>query len=113
MAKIHQLRPRRSSSRKKPADGEHYLLRLFTTGTTPRSRRAVHNLHEICETNLKGRYALEVIDIYQEPGRATQADIIATPTLIKEEPLPVRRMIGDLSDRPKVLLNLAIAGAGK
>jgi circadian clock protein KaiB len=113
MAKIHQLHPGRTSNRKKPGDGEHYLLRLFTTGTTPRSSRAVRNLHEICETNLKGRYDLEVIDIYQEPGRATQADIIATPTLIKEEPLPVRRMIGDLSDRPRVLVNLAIAGARK
>jgi circadian clock protein KaiB len=111
MAKIHHLQPRLTSSRKKLTDGEHYLLRLFTTGTTPRSRTAVRNLHEICETNLKGRYNLEVIDIYQEPGRATEADIIATPTLIKEEPLPVRRMIGDLSDRPKVLSNLAIAGA--
>jgi circadian clock protein KaiB len=113
MAKIHQLWPRRTSSRKTAADGKHYLLRLFTTGTTPRSRTAVRNLHEICETNLKGRYNLEVIDIYQEPGRATQADIIATPTLIKEEPLPVRRMIGDLSDRPKVLLGLAIVRAGR
>ena len=113
MAKIHHLRPRPTSNRKKPADGEHYLLRLFTTGTTPRSSIAVRNLHEICETNLKGRYNLEVIDIFQEPGRATEADIIATPTLIKDEPLPVQRMIGDLSDRPKVLFNLAIAGARK
>ena len=112
MAKIHRLTPKHTSSKKKPAAG-HYLLRLFTTGTTPRSSRAVRNLHEICETNLKGRYDLEVIDIYQEPGRATEADIIATPTLIKEEPLPVRRMIGDLSNRPKVLLNLAIAGVAK
>jgi circadian clock protein KaiB len=113
MAKIHQLRPRRKSSKKKSADGEHYLLRLFTTGTTPRSTRAVRNLHEICETSLKGKYDLEVIDIYQEPGRASQADIIATPTLIKEEPLPVRRMVGDLSDRSRVLLNLAIVGVRK
>jgi len=92
---------------------QSYLLRLFTTGTSPRSTRALRNLHEICESNLKGRYHLEVIDIYQEPGRASESDIIAAPTLIKDQPLPSRRMIGDLSDRPKVLLSLAIAGGSK
>jgi circadian clock protein KaiB len=109
MAKIHQLRLKPART-KKPSRSERYLLRLFTSGTTPRSTRAIQNLSEICEANLKGRYDLEVIDIYQEPGRATESDIIAAPTLIKEEPLPVRRLVGDLSDRPKVLLNLAIAG---
>ena len=109
MAKIHHLRPKPGRT-KKPSRSERYLLRLFTSGTTPRSTRAIQNLSEICEANLKGRYDLEVIDIYQDPGRATESDIIAAPTLTKEEPLPVRRLVGDLSDRPKVLLNLAIAG---
>ena len=110
MAKIHQIGPRAraKASQSKPA---HYMLRLFTSGTTPRSTRALRNLREICETDLKDRYDLEVIDIYQEPGRATESDIIAAPTLIKEEPLPMKRLIGDLSDRPKVLLSLAIASA--
>ena len=110
MAKIHQLKPgaRAKASKSKPA---RYMLRLFTSGTTPRSTRALRNLREICETDLKDRYDLEVIDIYQEPGRATESDIIAAPTLIKEEPLPMKRLIGDLSDRPKVLLSLAIARA--
>jgi circadian clock protein KaiB len=112
MAKIHQLKPKPRRT-KKPPQSERYRLRLFTSGSTPRSTRAIQNLSEICEANLKGRYDLEVIDIYQEPGRATESDIIAAPTLIKEEPLPVRRMIGDLSDRPKVLVNLAIAGITK
>ena len=85
------------------------MLRLFTTGTTPRSTRAIQNLRAICEAMLKGRYQLEVVDIYQEPGRASEADIIAAPTLIKEEPEPKRRMVGDLSDRVKVISNLAIA----
>ena len=85
------------------------MLRLFTTGTTPRSTRAIQNLRDICEAMLKGRYQLEVVDIYQEPGRASEADIIAAPTLIKEEPEPKRRMVGDLSDRVKVISNLAIA----
>lgn len=110
MAKIHQIGPRvrANASKSKPA---HYLLRLFTSGTTPRSTRALQNIREICETDLEGNYDLEVVDIYQEPGRATESDIIAAPTLIKEEPLPVKRLIGDLSDRPKVLAGLAIARA--
>jgi circadian clock protein KaiB len=110
VAKIHQIgsRTRAKASKSKPA---HYMLRLFTSGTSPRSTNALRNLREICETDLKDRYDLEVIDIYQEPGRATESNIIAAPTLIKEEPLPARRMVGDLSDRPKVLLSLAIAGA--
>jgi circadian clock protein KaiB len=118
VAKIHRLKPgarakaSKSTSESKPTT-EHYTLRLFTSGTTPRSTRAIRNLREICETDLKGNYDLEVVDIYQEPGRATESDIIAAPTLIKEEPPPTKRIIGDLSDRPKVLFNLAIAGVLK
>ena len=108
MAKIHVLKPRSSSRGKKPRNRGRYLLRLFTVGTTPRSTRAVQNVCDICEANLKGRYELQVIDIYQEPGRASQSNIIAAPTLIKEQPPPMRRIVGDLSDRTKVLLNLAI-----
>jgi circadian clock protein KaiB len=88
-------------------------LPAFTIGTTPRSTRALQNLRNICEALLKGRYQLEVIDIYQQPGRASEADIIAAPTLIKEEPQPACRMVGDLSDRNKVIMNLSIAGASK
>jgi len=122
VAKIHQFKPgarakaSKSKSKSKSeskANPDRYTLRLFTSGTTPRSTRAVRNLREICETDLKGNYDLEVIDIYQEPGRATESDIIAAPTLIKEEPPPVKRMVGDLSDRPKVLYYLAIAGGSK
>ena len=122
MAKIHQFKPgarvKTSKSKLKSkfgskANPDRYTLRLFTSGTTPRSTRAVRNLREICETDLKGNYDLEVIDIYQEPGRATESDIIAAPTLIREEPPPVKRMVGDLSDRPKVLYYVAIAGGSK
>jgi circadian clock protein KaiB len=116
MGKIHQIRPRARAKASKPtskANPERYTLRLFTSGTTPRSTKALRNLREICDANLKGKYDLEVIDIYQEPGRATESDIIAAPTLIKEEPPPVKRIVGDLSDRPKVLYYLAIAGGSK
>lgn len=117
MAKIHHLKPgarakAKSKAISKPApNAGHYMLRLFTSGTTPRSTRALQNLREICETDLEGNYELEVVDIYQEPGRATESDIIAAPTLIKDEPLPIKRLIGDLSDRPKVLLSLAVGRA--
>ena len=86
------------------------MLRLFTSGTTPRSTGRCEICARSAKTDLQGNYDLEVVDIYQEPGRATESDIIAAPTLIKEEPLPTKRMVGDLSDRPKVLLGLAIAG---
>ena len=111
MGNLHKLRPREKSTRAPRRKRSDFVLRLFTTGTTPRSTRAVQNLRDICEALLKGRYQLEVIDIYQEPGRASEADIIAAPTLIKEEPQPACRMVGDLSDRNKVISNLAIAGA--
>ena len=112
MAKIRHLRAV-PLAKHQPRKLESYILRLFTTGTSPRSMRALRNLHEICEGNLKGRYRLEVIDIYQQPGRASESDIIAAPTLIKDQPLPARRLIGDLSDRPKVLVSLAIASESK
>jgi len=112
VAKIHHIGSRARAKTSNSAPGR-YLLRLFTSGTTPRSTRALQNLREICETDLQGNYDLEVVDIYQEPGRATESDIIAAPTLIKEEPPPTKRMVGDLSDRPKVLLGLAIAGKSK
>jgi circadian clock protein KaiB len=113
MGQLRRLRPRKNPARHRARTGSIYVLRLFTTGTTPRSTRAIRNLHEICEAILKGRYELEVIDIYQEPGRASENDIIAAPTLLKDEPAPARRMVGDLSDREKVLSHLDIMKATK
>jgi len=109
MGNLRKPRPRAAAASAPKFKKILYVLRLFTTGTTPCSTRAIQNLREICEAMLKGRYQLEVIDIYQEPGRASEADIIAAPTLIKEEPEPRRRMVGDLSNRSKVISNLAIA----
>jgi circadian clock protein KaiB len=82
------------------------LLRLYVTGMTPRSARAIANIKEICEQHLQGRYDLQVIDIYQQPDLAAGDQIIAVPTLIKKLPPPLRRIIGDLSDREKVLVGL-------
>ena len=89
-------------------DNETYILRLYITGMTPNSRRAVENINKICEEYLKGRYDLEVIDIYQQPDQAVDGQIIAAPTLVKCAPHPTRRLIGDLSNLPKVLLGLDI-----
>ena len=83
-----------------------YVLRLYVTGLTARSVRAVSNLRAICDDYLDGQYDLEVIDIYQQPVLAKGEQIIAAPTLVKELPLPMRRIIGDMSDRERVLLGL-------
>jgi circadian clock protein KaiB len=85
---------------------ECYVLRLYVTGLTPRSSRAISNLKAICDEYLKGRYDLEVIDIYQEPALTKGDQIIAAPTLIKKRPLPIRRIIGDMSRRDRVLSGL-------
>lgn len=84
----------------------HYKLRLFITGSTPRSTRAIANMRKICEENLHGRYDLEVVDVYENPDATKELQVIATPTLIKILPEPLRRIIGDLSDREKVLAGL-------
>jgi circadian clock protein KaiB len=83
-----------------------YVLKLYVTGTTPQSVRALENIKEICETHLKGRYVLEVIDLYKRPSLASGEQIIAAPTLIKNLPLPLRRIIGDMSNIEKVLVGL-------
>ena len=87
---------------------ELYVLRLYVTGMTARSARAVKNLQAICDEYLKGRYDLEVIDIYQQPVLTKGEQIIAAPTLIKKLPLPMRRIIGDMSNLDRVLLGLDI-----
>jgi circadian clock protein KaiB len=93
-----------------------YVLRLYVTGMTPRSARAVTNLQAICDEYLEGQYDLDVIDIYQHPALTKGEQIIAAPTLIKKLPLPMRRIIGDMSDRERVLLGLDLVrtrGTGK
>lgn len=88
------------------AGNEKYLLRLYVTGITPKSTRAIQNLKKICEENLKGHYELEVIDIYQQPTLAKDEQIVAVPTLIKKLPNPLRRLIGDMSDKERILVGL-------
>jgi circadian clock protein KaiB len=99
---------RANSTGNKSPDPERYLLRLFVTGTTPRSARAIRNIRAVCEDHLPDRYDLEVIDIYQHPEYVRTEQIIVTPTLVKQNPLPVRKLIGDLSDTARVLAGLDI-----
>ena len=87
---------------------EHYVLRLYIAGTSPRSMRALHNIKEVCEASLKGHYDLEVIDLYQQPALAEVDQIMATPTLVKRLPPPLKRLIGDMSDKCKILVGLDI-----
>src|SRR4051812_8780638 len=83
-----------------------YVLKLYVSGSTPRSVKAIQNIKSICEEHLAGRYSLEVIDIYQQPALAKGEQIIAVPTLIKKLPTPLRMFIGDLTDTEKILFGL-------
>lgn len=85
-----------------------YVLRLYVSGNTNRSTRAILNLRNVCEEYLEGRYELEVIDVYQQSSLAKQDQILATPTLVKSLPLPIRKLIGDLSETERVLVGLDI-----
>ena len=96
-------KPAKSAIAAKPAK---YLLRLYVTGTTGKSVRAIQNVRRICEQHLAGLYDLEVVDIYKNLPLAKGDQIIAAPTLIKRLPAPLRRLIGDMSDEQRVLVGL-------
>lgn len=83
-----------------------FVLRLYVTGTTVRSTRAITNLRQLCDQYLPDRYDLEVVDIYQQPELAAREQLVAIPTLVKRQPLPLRRLVGDLSNRQRVLAGL-------
>lgn len=90
------------------ADRVRYVLKLYVTGATDRSSRAITNIRSFCERYLKGRYDLEVVDIYQQPLLAQTQEIIAAPTLVKSEPLPPKRLVGDFSDRERLGAGLGV-----
>jgi len=102
----------KAPKRRKPAASRRtkakYLLRLYVTGTTGKSMRAIQNVRRICEEHLRGLYDLEVVDIYKNLPLARGDQIIAAPTLIKRLPAPLRRLIGDMSDEQRVLVGLDI-----
>lgn len=88
-----------------PQNGK-YVLRLYVVGSTSKSSRAITNIKTICETYLKNRYVLTVVDLYEQKERAHEDQIVVTPTLVRELPLPKRRLIGDLSQTERVLVAL-------
>jgi circadian clock protein KaiB len=93
-----------------PTDAVLYVLRLYVTGMTPRSSQAISTIKALCDEHLAGRCDLEVIDIYQQPELARDEEIVATPTLVKKLPLPLRRFIGNLSDTERILFRLNLRG---
>ena len=95
-----------------PEQNGHYVLRLYVTGMTPRSTEAIASIKAICEEHLEGRYDLEVIDIYKHPELASAEQIIAAPTLVKKLPAPLRRLIGNLAQKERVLAGLNLQPKG-
>ena len=90
----------------KRSSGKRYVLKLYVSGATRRSQRAITNLNSICAEYLEGNCDVEVVDVYRSPTMAKAANVIAAPTLVRQLPLPVRRLIGDLSERGRVLVLL-------
>ncbi len=120
MATMKERTSDKTSIRRQPAawvhdvqakSAERYTLRLYVTGMTMNSRKAIANIKKICEEHLHGRYDLEVIDIYQQPTLAGGEQILAAPTLIKKLPLPPRRFIGDMSNTERILVGLDLRPA--
>ena len=98
-------------NKKEPVDPQTYNLLLFITGMSVGSTKAIANIKDICEKHLAGRYELEIIDIHKFPLSMFENDIIASPTLIKKSPAPTKKLLGDLSNRKKVLTILSITEA--
>jgi circadian clock protein KaiB len=92
------------------AEGSPRKLVLYVAGQTPKSTAAIENLQRICEEHLPGKYVVEVIDLRQQPQLAREHNIVAIPTLVRELPTPIRKIIGDLSDIEKVLVHLKVGG---
>jgi circadian clock protein KaiB len=101
-------RPERTKAAASEATGATHVLRLYVTGTTGKSVRAIQNVRRICDEHLRGLYDLEVVDIYKNLPLARIDQIIATPTLLRRLPTPLRRLIGDMSDERRVLAGLGI-----
>jgi circadian clock protein KaiB len=99
---------KKTASDKKKGRNFPYIFQLYITGASPNSSRAITNFKNLCESCLRGKYELNIIDVYQQPHIAKGVDIIALPLLVRKLPLPERRLIGDLSDQEKVIKNLGI-----
>ena len=106
--KTDPTRPVPPKAKPRKATSGRYILRLYVAGQSPKSIAAVTNIKQICEANLQGHYELEVVDLYQQPQLAQGEQIIALPTLIRKLPLPLHRIIGDMSNTDRVLVGLGL-----
>jgi circadian clock protein KaiB len=93
------------------ARAQRVVLRLYISGPTPRSARAIVNVRQLCEASLRGRYDLAIVDLSQSPALASKHQIVAAPTLVRELPLPERKFIGDMSDGARILRGLDVVAA--
>ena len=112
MKKPARRKPRNGSPAR-PARAKPYELRLFVTGSTPRSLDAIARIRKVCETHLKGRYTLEVVDVHQQPHLAERDQIIALPTLMRKLPLPLRKILGTFAEEERLLGILGISAVKK
>ena len=97
---------------KSKSNDDPYVFRLYVTGASPNSLRAIANTRELCEEHFNDNYELEIIDVHQQPSVARQENIIALPLLIKKHPLPEKRLIGDMSDIERVLKSIGVSNGG-
>jgi len=97
---------------KSKSNADPYVFRLYVTGASPNSLRAIANTRELCEEHFNDNYELEIIDVHQQPSVARQENIIALPLLIKKHPLPEKRLIGDMSDMERVLKSIGVSNGG-
>lgn len=104
-------KPREKKERNGNGNGHQWILRLYIAGQTPKSLAALNNLNAICEAQLKGKYKIEIIDLIRKPELARENQIFAIPTLVRQIPQPIRKIIGDLSDKERVLAGLALEEA--
>jgi circadian clock protein KaiB len=104
----HDANLRRFEDRLAELDDAQYVLTLFVAGASDMSVRAIGNVRALCEQHLTGRYHLEVVDVHRDAARVVSNDVVAAPTLIREEPLPKRMLVGDMSQTPRVLAALEI-----
>jgi circadian clock protein KaiB len=109
MASSHDETLRRYEDQLAEPDSARYLFTLFVAGASDLSARAIANIRELFESHLAGRYDLEVVDVYRDRAAATASNVLAAPTLIRESPLPKRRLVGDLSDTARVLHVLGVS----
>ncbi|HTU32275.1 MAG TPA: circadian clock KaiB family protein [Candidatus Acidoferrum sp.] len=105
---VQQKAAKREKHQREAKKESAYILRLYVTGSTPRAKSAIMKVKKFCDEHLKGQYELDVIDIYQQPAHAREAQIVAAPTLVKKLPEPLRRLVGDFSNESRVMVALGL-----